>query len=89
MSLKRPAAGGESCHSRIRSCFRRSKEDRMEAAGTIKNFLWTGRIEQRRKLWKALFYKEKREKRTKSEAMESVAGVPASTEKHIDKIGRI
>ena len=59
----------------------------MEAAGTIKNFLWTGRIEQRRKLCKALFYKEKRGKRTNSEAMESVAGVPASTEKHIDKIG--
>ena len=61
----------------------------MEAAGTIKILLWTGRMEQRGKLWKALFYKENRGKRTKSEAPKSVTGVPASTEKYIDKIGRI
>ena len=65
------------------------KEDGMEAAGTIKILLWMGRMEQREKLWKALFYKENRGKRTKLEAPESVTGVPASTEKHIDKTGRI
>ena len=48
MSLERPDAGGESCRSEILSCdFRRWKGDRMESAGTIKNLLQMGIMEQR------------------------------------------